>query len=272
MKVRFLLGVLGSALVPFAVHGATQTTVPMQGGMAMPMVSYHSNDGMIHVMMPMEVPQLKPLLASNPGDSFDPADPWFSALDPSAQGASFSRRYGFVIDSMNGSDPLPAGTQMWIRKLSGPPELKFYRYNGSAPKEFTPIFGTDGTTNALAWDLMMFHPAVTAPPGTNGHTATFEVYLYDTVSGQDVPGSSSGTLTFNWTNLSDGRPTLSLAPKVFVAWPSGTTTNWVLESAASMNATNWTGVTNTPVSVDGQPGVVLDSGATQQFFRMRYIP
>ena len=112
MKVRFLLGVLGSALVPFAVHGATQTTVPMQGGMAMPMVSYHSNDGMIHVMMPMEVPQLKPLLASNPGDSFDPADPWFSALDPSAQGASFSRRYGFVIDSMNGSDPLPAGFEI----------------------------------------------------------------------------------------------------------------------------------------------------------------
>lgn len=269
MKFRLFLGVLTSTLVPCALHGATQTTVPMQGGMVMPMVSYHANDGMIHVMMPMTVPTLTPLLYSNPGDNFDPGDPWFNTLDPSAQGASFSRRYGFVMTT---SDPLPVGTQMWIRKLSGPPELKFYRYNGSAPKEFTSIFGTDGTTNALAWDLMMFHPAVTAPPGTNNYTATFEVYLHDTGTGLDVPGSSSGTLTFNWANLSDGRPTLSLAPKVFVAWPTGTASNWALESASTMNATNWTGVTNPSVSVDGQPGVVLDSSATQQFFRMRYIP
>ncbi len=269
MKVRFLLGALACAFAPLAVSGATLSGVPMQGGMAMPMVSYHTNDGMIHVMMPMEVPQLTPLLVSNPGDNFDPADPWFAALDPGAQGASFSRRYGFV---MTASDPLPAGTQMWIRKLSGPPELKFYRYNGSVPKEFTPIFGTDGATNALYWDGMMFHPAVTAPPGTNGLVATFEVYLHDTISSQDVPGSSSGALTFDFTNVSDGRPSLSLALKVFVAWPADTSANWVLETAPSLNATNWDGVTNSPATVDGQPGVVLERAAAQQYFRMRYVP
>lgn len=271
MKFKFVLSALGSVLVPFAVHSATLTGVPMQGMMAMPEVAYRTNDAMIHVMMPMDVPQLTPLLISNPADSFDPLDPWFGALDPSAQGLSFSRRYGFVI-SMMGTDPLPPGTQMWIRKLSGPADLKFYRYNGSAPKEFTPIFGTEGSTNALFWNQMMFHPAVTAPPGTNPYSATFEVYLYDTVNGQDVPGSSSGPLAFNFTNVSDGRPELSLAPKVFVAWPTGTAPNWVLESASSITSTNWTGVTNTPVTVDGQPGVVLDSGATQQYFRMRNIP
>jgi hypothetical protein len=31
-------------------------------------------------------------------------------------------------------------------------------------------------------------------------------------------------------------------------------------------------VTNTPVTVDGQPGVVLDRSAPQQFFRFDYAP
>ena len=271
MKKRDLFrGVLALVLAPSLVHAAVLTDVPMQGGMAMPMVSYNSGDGMMHVMMPMEVPQLTPLLVSNPNDSFDPADPWFDALDPSRQGASFSRRYNFVMDAM--TDPLPAGTQMWIRKLSGPPELKFYRYSSSVPKAFTPIFSTDGTTNALYWSGMMFHPAVSAPPGTKSYTATFEVFLLDTTTGQEVPNSTTGVLAFTWTNVSDGRPALSLAPKIMVAWPVVTTTNWVLESATTANATTWTTVTNTPVTVDGQPCVILSGGATQHYFRMRYQP
>ena len=33
-----------------------------------------------------EVPQLTPLMVSNPDDSFDPADPWYDFLDPGRQG------------------------------------------------------------------------------------------------------------------------------------------------------------------------------------------
>jgi hypothetical protein len=270
MKNSILLAAVLSAAGAFRVSAAIQTQVPMQGSMAMPMVSYHADGGMMMVMMPGAVPQLTPLLVSNPGDSFDPADPWFNALDPSAQGASFSRRYGFVMDTM--TDALPANTQMWIRKLSGPAELKIYRYSSSVPKALEPIFGTEGTTNALYWNGMMFHPLVAAPPGTNGYTATFEVYLVDTTSGLPVANSSSGPLTFNWTNVSDGRPALNLAQKIVVAWPSATTTNWVLEAAASVNAGTWNVVTNTPVTVDGQPSVVLDRNADQQYFRMRFVP
>ena len=241
----------------------------MQGSMAMPMVAYHAGDGRIHVMMPMSVPQLTPLLVSNPGDSFDPAAPWFDRLDPGAQGWAFSRRYGFIMDSM--SDPLPANTQMWIRKLSGPADLKIYNYL-SLPPTFAPVFGTDGTTNAVYWNGMMWHPVVAAPAGTNNFTATFEVYLLDTTTGQEVAGSSSGLLTFDWTNVSDGRPSLNLAQKIVVAWPSATTTNWVLEAAATVNAATWTSVTNVPVTVDGQPSVLLDQNAAQQFFRLHFVP
>jgi hypothetical protein len=58
--------------------------------------------------------------------------------------------------SMRLSDPLPANTAIWLRKLAGPPEPGFYRYSGSAPKAWQPIFGTAGTTNALYWNTDMF--------------------------------------------------------------------------------------------------------------------
>jgi hypothetical protein len=170
------------------------------------------------------------------------------------------------------SDELPANTQVWLRKTASSPGLNIYRYNGSVPKAFEPIFGTAGTTNAIAWDLLMFHPCFTAAPGTNTPSATFEAFLVDTTTGQALPGTSTGAFTLNFTNLNDGRPTLNLAPKVAVGWPSGTSTNWVLEAAGSVDATNWTLVTNAPVSLDGQPAAVLDANAAQQFFRLRYVP
>ncbi len=269
-KLSVLLSAAVLSLVTFHASAATLTNVPMQGGMAMPMVAYSATDGKIHVMMPMEVPALTPLLVSNPTDNFDPADPWFDSVDPSRQGASFSRRYGFMMDAM--TDPLPANTQMWIRKVSGAAELKAYRYKDTAPKAWQPIFGTDGVTNALYWNGMMFHPAFTAPPGTNNLSATFELYLLNTTTGIEVPNSSSGLLVFDWTNLSDGRPSLSLAQKITVAWPVSTATNWVLESATTANASAWTTVTNSPIVVDGKPCVVLEISGAAQFFRMRYLP
>lgn len=267
---RFLLSAACLSLAGFGASAATLTSVPMQGGMVMPMVSYHAADGRIQVTMPPEAPQLTPLLISHPSDAFDPADPWFPGLDPSAQGASFSRRYGFVMDAM--TDPLPPGTQMWIRKLSGSPELKAFRYSGSEPKIWQPIFGTDGVTNTLHWNGMMFHPAFTAPPGTNSLTATFEVYLLEATTGVEVPNSSSGPLAFHWTNVSDGRPALRISSANLVIWPANTTTNWVLESAESTGAGDWKIITNQPVLVEGQLGVMLENTAPQQYFRMRYVP
>jgi hypothetical protein len=271
-KTKFLLTAGAAVAVTCGIStacAATLTAVPMQGGMIMPMIAYDADHGHLHVTMPPDVPQLTPLLVSNPGDNFDPGDPWYDFLDPSRQGLSFSRRYGFVMDVM--SDPLPANTAIWLRKLSGSPELGFYRYSGSVPKAWQPIFGTAGTTNALYWNGMMFHPGVTAPPGTNPLSATFEAYLVNTQTGEEVPNSSTGPIVFNFTNVSDGRPELSLSQKIVVAWPD-TATGWVLEMADAVTSTEWTTVTNTPVSVDGKPCVVLDGKAGKKFFRMRRAP
>ena len=263
-KLLVLTSVL--SLKSSALFAAMLTIVPMQGGMVMPMLSYHAGDGRMHVMMDPTIPQLTPLLVSNPGDTFDPADPWFDALDPSRQGRSFSRRYGFVMDAI--TDPLPAGTQMWIRRLSATSGLSAYRYANTEPKAFAPIFGTDGTTNALHWSGMMFHPTFTAPPGTNSYTATFEAYLVDVGTGTEVANSSTGPFVLNWTNMPDGRPGLGIGQRTVIFWPTSTT-NYVLEGADTLSGGTWTPVTNAPVTVEGQSAVLLAPEETRKFFRMK---
>lgn len=268
--LKMFLVVAALALPSRSAQSAILAAVPMQGGMVMPMVSYHAAAGRVEVMMPSDVPQLTPLLISHPADAFAPDDPWFDELDPGRRGASFSRRFGFVMAAE--TDSLPADTQLWIRKLSGPAGLKVFRYSGSAPKAVEPIFGTEGVTNARAWNGTMFHPLFTAPPGTNALVATFEVFLVDTNTGLEVAGSASGPLTFRWTNVLDGRPALSFTPDLRIAWSSATATNWALESAGVIDANEWTAVTTPPELLDGQFSVPVDrSAGPRQFFRMRYM-
>ena len=248
---------------------ATLTSVPMQGGMLMPMITYSNSTGHLQVMMPMSSPVLTPLLVSNPADSFDPLDPWYDEFDPAAQGLSFSRRYGFVIGA--GSDPLPAGTAIWIRKLSGSAELLAYRYSGSAPKALDPIFGTGGTSNALYWDGMMFHPTFAAPPGTTTYQAVFEAYLVDTNTSAEISNTATPPMMFSFGNLSDGRPDLGVGLKFAVAWDTSQT-NWVVEYATSMTASVWVTATNVPAVIDGQSMVILPPEGGGRCYRMRRSP
>lgn len=269
LNLKNLVGACCVTLASGAGLTATLPTIPMQGGMAMPMVAYDARQGRLRVMMPADVPQLTPLLVSNPGDQFDPADPWYDDLDPSRKGLSFSRRYGFVMDAM--SDPLPANTAIWLRKLSGSPELSFYRYAGSAPKTWQPIFGTADSPVALEWNGMMFHPAVTAPAGTRECHATFEAFLADKTTGAEIDGSVSGPLSFPFTNAPDGRPLLDIAAKVVIAWPADAT-GCVLEQADTLPAANWVTVPATPVSIEGKPTVLIEPSAATKFFRLRRVP
>jgi hypothetical protein len=270
------LGLLGFTVT--CSQGAILPAVPMQGTMVMPKVAYRSTSDSVEVAMPPHIPQLTPLLISHPDDSFDPADPWFDALDPSQGGASFSRRYGFVMDAT--SDQLPENREMWIRKLSASPELGVYRNENSDPKVWEPIFGTDASPTARYWNQVMFHPAFTAQPGTNPLTATFEVYLIDTGTGLEVPSSGSGPLVFDWTNVSDGRPVLRLAwrraaggsNEVMIAWPATTTTNWILECATNSLAGLWIPMDQAPEIIDGESCVVTEPGSGQAYYRMRHVP
>ncbi|HMP97734.1 MAG TPA: hypothetical protein PKA51_12495 [Kiritimatiellia bacterium] len=255
----------------FSARAATLTTVPMQGGMVMPMIAYHADPGHLHVMMPTNVPQLTPLLVSHPADQFDPAHPWFTDLDPSAKGLSFSRRYGWVMDG--DSDPLPPNTQIWLRKISGDPGLNVFRYSATpAPGVWEPILGTAGSALEMPWNMMMFHPAFTALPGTHTFTATFEAYLVDTVSGEEIPDTATMPMVFHFTNMPDGRPELAVGTSVHIAWDAGAT-NYVLESTVSLSSGSWSVVSNHPVMIDGRQSVLLTPGeGAGKYFRMRRVP
>jgi hypothetical protein len=238
----------------------------MQGGMVMPMLSYRATEGRLHVMMDVTVPELTPLLVSHPGDNFDSDDPWFEVLDPTRQSHSFSRRYGFVMGAA--TDLLPTGTQIWIRLLASTPELAIYRYANTDPKAFEPIFGTHGSANTLHWNGMMFHPAFTAPSGTNAQAATFEAYLVNTTNGEEVPGTSTGPFVLNWTNVPDGRPLLSIEKRMVIFWPTSAT-GYALEGTDDLETGAWTSVTNAPVTVEGQSAIVLSPDDERTFFRMK---
>ena len=261
------LACLGAAVIP--ALGTVLTTVPMQGTMVMPQLCYHAGDGSLTVTLDSTVPQLTPLSVSNPADSFSPTDPWYDCLDPSRQGLAFSRRYGFTMDTA--SDLLPAGTAIWIRKLTGSPALGAYRYRSGASKAWDPIFGTAGTTNALQWDGTMFQPGFTAPPGTQTYTATFEAFLVDTATGDPVPGANTGPFVFNWTDVPDGRPTLSLGPDLVLSWPA-TPTNYVLEASGTLAASSWATVTNKPIVQNDRKVLTLEPGQACQFFRLHRAP
>ncbi len=265
-RTSILVPILALAGVSSDLRAAVLTVVPMQGGMVMPMIAYHADEGHLRVMLDPAIPALTPLLASHPSDGFAPSDPWYDALDPTRQGLAFSRRYGFVMDTM--TDPLPAGQSIWLRKLSGPPELGAYRYANSSPKAFEPIFGTSGTPTAMAWNGMMFHPTFTAPPGTHEYTAVFDAYLSDSTAGTEIPHSSTGPFELRWTSLPDGRPGLAIARKIAVSWtvPSGT---YLLETADSPTSPHWTVVPTPPVNIDGKPTVLLDPSDVARVYRLR---
>lgn len=253
--------------------GAVLTTVPMQGGMLMPLVDYHADTDSATVSLAAitTVPQLTPLLVSNPKDGFSTADPWFDCLDPARQGLGFSRRYGFNLDAL--SDIPPLNREFWIRKLAGSPGLGFYDYSASAtPKKWRPILGTAGTTNAVYWSGLMWHLGVTAPPGTNTLAASFEVFMVDTGTGREVPGSSSGSFELSWTTILDGRPALCVScahdGQVRLSWPAGAT-NWTLVKAYATRPAAWAEVTNAPVLGQAQQTVTLNAAEPLHLFRLR---
>ncbi len=170
-------------------RAATLTTVPMQGPMVHVNITYSTHGGTADPHLHVHTdghdhggggtgafPILTPLSSSQPTDGFDPLDPWFADLDPSAAGRAFNRQYGFVLDG--NSDLLPAGFSIRIRQLSATPGLEAFLFR-TAPDTWSPMFGTDGSSDTFLWNLGMFHPAYTAPAATGQHTASYEVFLVD---------------------------------------------------------------------------------------------
>jgi len=94
------------------------------------------------------------------------------------------------------------------------------------------------------------------------------------IGGNDFANKTSGTALSAFgisTTLSvSPTPPVGIASRVFVGLPSGLATNWVLQS--SSNLTDWSDTKYSPVTVDGQTGVMLDPSANQLYFRLNFVP
>jgi len=252
-----------------SAQAAILTTVPMGGSMVHVSFAYDAVAGRVEAVVDPIVPQMTPLDASNPADNFFSGDPWFALLDPSQQGLALNRQYGFVMDAQ--TDPLPQDVGIWIRKTYSTPDLGLYRYRSTDPKAWEPIFGAAGSTNLWQWNLSMFHPAPAAPPTNGTHSASFEAFAVNLISGEPVPGIGPATFTLNWTIVSSGRPILCIGCDGLLRWPA-TATNYALECAESPAALTWTSVTNTPLVQGGQCTRPFDPSVCSRFYRLRRVP
>jgi hypothetical protein len=105
-------------------------------------------------------------------------------------------------------------------------------------------------------------------------TATYHLYVGD-AAGNPVPGYGDTTTTWRWQG-----PTVAVVPtpsiartnaQIVISW-TPTVTNLTLVVADSLTTTNWTAVTNTPFPLNGKTAVILDTSASQAFFRLQLTP
>lgn len=208
MTKIFILFLFSAAALPLRAADLTAIPTPMaQGGMIHVSVGFQDVlANSFSVSTEAGTPQLRPLSLWAPGDNFLPADPWYSALSPSAQGLPFNSRYGFLIDSAT-SDSLPVGTSIGIRLLSATPGLQAQFYRASAPKSFTTIF--EPSHDYVLWSGAMWHPVFTAP-GAGNYEATFQFFLANagtasvadfTTTASAVPGYSMANVTLQFTSV-----------------------------------------------------------------------
>jgi hypothetical protein len=92
----------------------------------------------------------------------------------------------------------------------------------------------------------------------------------DADTGSEIPNSGTGTFTFEWTNIPDGRPEIQILADLTLSWPA-TATNYVPEATGAVSGGSWITITNTPVLMADRLAVTVDPDASQQFFRMRRV-
>lgn len=187
------------------------TTIPSpvaQGGMIhINTVFLDQPTGTFSIHVDTGTPVLKPLTIWNPGDTFDPTDPWYGKLDPSQEARLFNSQYGFLVDVGN-SNTVPTGTSLGVRLISSSPGLSAYFYRGTTGSEaFDQVF--TATHDYVLWSGAMWHPVFTASTPGN-YSATFEFFLADTAVVGSVdyttvaspnPGYATAQQTVNFSTV-----------------------------------------------------------------------
>ena len=168
---------------------------------------------------------------------FDPSQTTNSpSADHDSSAASIAWRFEWVLDNLNpfATDESPTDgcwNALGDWKIGGDGDLPDYSYSQLSSFIFKGWAASTGGANTVSGSFSL-------PAGD------YTVFI----GGNDIANKTSDTALSAYgmavTFSVSPTPPLGIAPKVFVAWPSGMTTNWVLQSASSMDATNWSRVSN----------------------------
>ncbi len=176
----------------------TALPTPMnQGGMIHLNIALNGNA--ITVNPEPGTPDIKSLAAWKPGDTFDPASPWYSTLDPTQGAGLFNSQFGLVLFD---SDPLPLGSKIMVGWVSGTPGMEAYQWKNTEPQLFNGILGTDGSPASWDWGSVahgMMHPMFVMPAGSGGSAAVTLSFTLADGDGIALPGYTPAqtTMSFN---------------------------------------------------------------------------
>jgi hypothetical protein len=133
------------------------------------------------------------LLALDPGDAFDPQQP-YAVLN----GNAYNFQYGW---NAGGLFTVPTGAAIWIELLDCTPNLKTYSGSGKTGT-YQPIFGTAGSSRLWKWSGAMVHNtyAVCQPP-IGRLFADYHIYFGDATTGSRTgfTGFADTTVHLEWT-------------------------------------------------------------------------
>ena len=243
------------------------------------------------------------VLAVATNGTYDPSKPW-GVLN----GTAYSRRLGWDDPNRRNADAslLIANllsnaygpeASIWIDCVSRSPGLEAYLAIGKfgvntnnnatnadgsviidpALNAYSGIFGTAGSSTKWKWDGQMDHNTYAVSlwdiTATNQlFTATYKVYVGDSTGNEilNPDGSSASTIEV-WTWQGPGTlvpPDLTIRNMTAIGWPAGCT-NYLLESAQTLDSPVWTCVTNKPVLLDGRSVILVDPNFAQRYFRLR---
>ena len=113
----------------------------------------------------------------------------------------------------------------------------------------------------------LIHPLYDLGPVPASRFDATGIFLQESGSGTD---GTFGYELFVQETAPSAPAALSIANKPVITWP-GSLSNYQLQSRDSPASTTWTAVTNSPILVNGQNTVILDSAAAQKFYRLQRV-
>jgi len=184
-------------LVVFIGSSQAAYVTPKRGGgqvdnTVAPMIHAFIDFAYNQLSVELESGKNTPILTPLPsGSSFDPNTVYYTSLNEKA----YNWQYAWVSEAPL---TLPANTAVWIEQTAkSSPYLNVYDRNNN----YTPIFGTKGSSTIWKWSGGMVHNAYTVTPSLSTYWATYRLYIGDANTGTELPEYGDATLTLNWQSV-----------------------------------------------------------------------